>query len=209
MSKPNQTRTDLVEHIDVAALSLAAAGIDLPSKMDGRDILASDYQPKEFVFGARDRCGEAADRIRSVRSNQYLYIKNFYPQRPHLMPSSYKDGKLIVQRLRALHAAGELGELASKLMFAPSRPPEELYLYREDRWQIQNLAGDPRHADALERHRAMLNQWIERTGDPGPESIEVYRMETEDQIQSTRSEKTKQVYRDNIAVYERWFREGK
>ncbi|MEL6107633.1 MAG: sulfatase, partial [Planctomycetota bacterium] len=61
----------------VAATSLAAAGINVPSTMEGPDILARDYQPKEFVFAARDRCGEAADRIRSVRSDRYLYIKNF------------------------------------------------------------------------------------------------------------------------------------
>ncbi|MEO1528324.1 MAG: sulfatase [Planctomycetota bacterium] len=205
----NQTRSDLVEHIDVAATSLAAAGIEVPSKMEGDDLLATDYERKEFVFAARDRCGEAADRIRSVRTDRYLYIKNFYPSRPHLMPSSYKDGKLIVQRLRELHASGQLSELATELLFAPTRPAEELYLYQEDRWQIENLAGKPEHLSELKTHRAALQQWIDQTGDPGPESLEVYRMETEDQIQSTRNEKTKAIYRTNISIYEQWFREGK
>ena len=57
----NQIRTDLIEHIDIAALSLSAAGIPLPKKMEGRDILSTDYEPREAVFAARDRCGEAAD----------------------------------------------------------------------------------------------------------------------------------------------------
>jgi arylsulfatase A-like enzyme len=72
-----ENRSDLVEHIDVAALSLAAAGIGIPERMEGVDILGSDYESKKAVFAARDRCGEADDRIRSVRTNRYLYIKNF------------------------------------------------------------------------------------------------------------------------------------
>ena len=204
-----ETRNDLVEHIDVAALSLAAAGIEIPGKMEGKDILAAKYEPKEAVFAARDRCGEAADRIRSVRTDRYLYIKNFYPERPFLMPSEYKDNKLILKRLRMLEAQGKVSALTEQLLFAPTRPAEELYLYREDRWQIDNLAGDPRHAAALAAHRARLDRWIEETGDWGPESIEVYIMETEDQMQSTRNVASRERYRRNSELYLQWMREGK
>ncbi len=203
------TRTDLVEHVDIAALSLAAAGIEIPDKMQGQDILASGYEPKQAVFAARDRCGESADRIRSVRTDRYLYIRNFYPQRPHLMPSTYKDGKLIIQRLRELHAQGKLNAVSEKLLFAPTRPPEELYLYGQDRWQIENLAEDPGHAEALAQHRERLGNWIEQTGDPGPETPEVYILETEDQMKSTRNKATREAYRKNVQLYQRWAREGK
>lgn len=203
------TRDDLVEHIDIAALSLAAAGIEIPVKMEGRDIFAADYEPKDAIFAARDRCGEAADRIRSVRTDRYLYLRNFYPQRPHLMPSSYKDGKLIIQRLREMHAEGDLSELAERLLFSPTRPEEELYVYRQDRWQIQNLADDPEHAGALRRHRERLEQWMEETGDQGPETPEVYLLEVEDQIKSTRNKTTREIYRKNSELYQRWAQEGR
>ena len=203
------TRADLVEHIDIAALSLAAAGIVIPGKMQGQNILATDYEPKQAVFAARDRCGEAADRIRSVRSDRYLYIRNFYPLRPHLMPSTYKDGKLIVKRLRELHDLNALSPLTAKLLFAPTRPAEELYLYGQDRWQTKNLASNPVHAVTLKQHRARLDRWIEETGDPGPETPAVYTLETEDQIRSTRSKATREAYRQNTKLYKRWAREGK
>lgn len=203
------TRGDLVEHIDIAALSLAAAGIEIPEKMEGRDVLAADYESKQAIFAARDRCGEAADRIRSVRTDRYLYLKNFYPERPHLMPSSYKDGKLIIQRLREMHAEDSLSELSEKLLFSPTRPAEELYLYGEDRWQIQNLADDPAHAEALKQHRQRLEQWIKETGDRGPETPEVYQLEVEDQIQATRNKATREIYRENSKLYQRWAEEGK
>lgn len=203
------TRTDLVEHIDVAALSLAAAGIKIPGKMQGRDILALDHKPKQAVFAARDRCGEAADRIRSARTERHLYIRNFYPGRPLLMPSEYKDSKLILQRLRELRSEGKLNALAEKLLFSPTRPAEELYLYGEDRWQTMNLADDPKHAEALKELRARLEEWTKQTGDPGPETPEVYILETEDQMKSTRNKASRERYRGNTELYKRWAKEGR
>jgi hypothetical protein len=91
-------RDDLIMQIDMAAMSLAAAGIPIPKSMQGRDILAKDYQPRDAIFAARDRCDETVEYLRSVRTDRFLYIRNFLPQRPHLQPNAYKDGKAIVQR---------------------------------------------------------------------------------------------------------------
>ena len=114
-------REDLVEHIDLAATSLAAAGTDVPDWMQGRNLLAADYQPRDAVFAARDRCDETVDHIRSVRTTKYKYIRNYLSGRPHLQPNQYKDSKRIVKRLRELHAAGELSDLAERLLFAPPK----------------------------------------------------------------------------------------
>ena len=204
-----KTRSDLAEHIDVAALSLAAAGIEIPDSMQGRDLLAADYVPRRAAFAARDRCGEAADRIRSVRTDRYLYIRNFHPARPLLMPSTYKDGKLILQRLRQLHAEGKLSPLSERLLFAESRPPEELYLYNTDTSQIENLAAADEHSEALKDCRNRLKKWIRETADPGPESPQVYDLETQDQIDSTRNRTSKESYRRNADLYRQWAAEGK
>ncbi len=95
-----KVRDDLIEHIDMAAISLAASGIALPPMMHARNVFAENYEPRDAVFAARDRCDETIDRLRSVRTDRFLYIRNFYPLRPHLQPSNYKDGKSIVQTLR-------------------------------------------------------------------------------------------------------------
>ncbi len=204
-----KTRSDLVEHIDIAALSLAAAGIQVPKIMQGDDLLSPNYKQKSALFAARDRCGEAADWIRSVRTGEYLYIKNFYPLRPHLMPSSYKDGKLIVQRLRELHADGKLSSLSEELLFSPTRPAEELYLYGSDPWQTRNLAGDPAYKKALAKHRERMYDWIHGTGDLGPETPEVYDQEIQAQLNSTRNKQVRETYRRNAEQYRRWASEGK
>ncbi len=64
-------REDLIEQIDLAALTLAAAGIPIPKAMHGRDVLAKDHETREAVFAARDRCDETVERIRSVRTTAF------------------------------------------------------------------------------------------------------------------------------------------
>lgn len=64
--------------------------------MQGHNVFAKDYRTRGPVFAARDRCDETVERIRSVRTDRFLYIRNFHPQRPHLQPNAYNDGKSIV-----------------------------------------------------------------------------------------------------------------
>ncbi|MFO0902905.1 MAG: sulfatase [Pirellulales bacterium] len=204
-------RTDLVEHIDLAAVTLSAAGIPLPAKMQGRDILASDYRPRDAVFAARDRCDETVDRLRSVRTDRFLYIRNFHPQRPLLQPNAYKDGKTILQTLRRLHAAGSLPTLSEQLLFAPSRPAEELYEWPVDRWQVHNLAHDEAHRATLEQLRSRLDRWIVETGDRGPEGPRGYESEMEVYLNDIRRRSPEQagIIERNMAVMKKWASEGK
>jgi arylsulfatase A-like enzyme len=207
---PGTVRNDLVESIDMAAITLAAAGLAIPGWMQGRDVLAEDYEPRDIVFAARDRCGEAADRIRSARTATHLYIRNFHPDRPLLMPNDYKDSKAILQRLRELHAAGSLPELAENLLFAPARPAEELYEWKTDRWQHLNLAGDPAHAEAKRALSARLDQWIAESRDPGDESPEVYDLEIADELaQIKKGTERHRAFSGNADIYRQWIRAGK
>ena len=48
-----------------------------------------------------------------------------------------------MKTLRALHASGKLDPLQEKLLFAPTRPIEELYDLAKDPHEINNLAADP------------------------------------------------------------------
>lgn len=197
-------RDDFAQQIDLAAISLAAAGISIPASMQGRDLLAKGYQPREFAYGARDRCDETIERLRSVRSDRLLYIRNFFPARPHLQPNAYKDGKEIVQTLRGLNERGMLSLIPKKMLFSPTRPTEELYEYATDRYQIINLADNPAYKAELERHRAELDRWIVDTKDQGPESEEMY-----DSDMAVYLEKANPEVEKNIAIMKKWAKEGK
>ena len=204
-TQPGTVRSDLVEHIDLAALSLAAAGIPLPATMQARNILAPDYQPREAVFGARDRCDETVDHSRSVRTDGFLYIRNFLPNRPHLQPNRYKDGKHIVQTLRALHATGSLPGLSAKLLFTPTRAAEELYDLKRDPFQLHNLAADPKQSSVLGGHRARLERWQREIRDQGPEAPEIYDLE----MANLPGHETDETLKKNIAQMKAWAAAGR
>lgn len=204
-------RADLIEHIDMAAISLAAAGIPLPPTMQGRDVFAKDYTPRTHVFAARDRCDETVERLRSVRSDRFLYIKNFHPKRPHLQPNAYKDGKPIIRRLRELHESKSLSPLQESLLFAPERPPEELYDWVNDPWQLNNLAQQPEYSEHLSNHRHTLERWIRDTQDKGPESNAMYDSDMAVYLGKRRpdSDETPSPVQQNITQMKRWAAEGR
>jgi arylsulfatase A-like enzyme len=198
------TRTDLIEHIDMGAISLAAAGIPTPRTMQGRNVFARDYQPRAAVHAARDRCDETVERIRSVRTDRFLYIRNYHPGRPHLQPNAYKDAKPTLQALRAAHAAGTLNDLSLQLLFSPTRSPEELYEYVNDQWQLTNLANDPAYRSTLESHRNHLEKWIRETGDKGAESPAMFASDMAEYLK-----RSNPAVEQNLALMKRWAAEGK
>ncbi len=207
-------RDDVVEHIDIAALSLAAAGIPIPAYMQARDILATDYKARDAVFSARDRCDETVDHMRSVRTKDFKYIRNFLPQRPYLQPCAYKDAKQILIALRQSNASGDLNDVQA-LLFREVRPAEELYDLSADPFEIHNLADDPRFADKLQELRRRLEAWMVETGDQGrePESAAMYDSDMTVYTDRLRAPKFDPAHlkeiEDNIALMKKWAAEGK
>jgi len=198
-------RDDPVEHIDIAAASLALAGIPVPRWMQARDMFAAGYQPRDAVFAARDRCGETVDRIRAVRTRDFKYIRNGFPDRPHLQPNNYKDSKGILKRLRELHEAGKLDPLQERILFSPTRDAEELYDLRTDPHETRNLATAPEQAAVLSDIRQRLDRWQIETNDPPPESAEVYELEMRYQTGKMRKDPDgKQEVERNIELMKKW-----
>ena len=159
---------ELVTALDLAATTIALGGGRKPAKMHGRVLFGPQREAEpSYVFGARDRCDETVDRIRSVRSRQYRYIRNYYPERPFLQLNRYKETNYpTMWVLRELHAAGKLTPVQARLM-APTRPAEELYDLTADPHEIANLADSPRHAAVLQEMRTALDEWIVATDDQG------------------------------------------
>lgn len=168
----------LIEAIDFAPTMLAIAGAAKPEKMQGRIMFGEHADaPREYAFGARDRCDETVFRLRTVRDSRWRYIRNFTPDRPFLQKNDYKEKQYPVWNLlKELHAQGRLTP-AQEFLCQPTMPPEELYDLEADPDEIHNLADskDPVHASALKRLRSVLEKWIADTDDQGrfPEPPEV------------------------------------
>ena len=161
----------LLEAIDLAPTMLDIAGMKKPDLMQGRIFLGSNAEkPRQYVFGARDRCDETVFRLRTVRDNRFRYIRNFTPERPFLQPNNYKAKQYPVWTLLPeLNRAGQLTP-AQAVLCAPNMPEEELYDLKTDPHAVNNLAGSPKHRKTLAKLRAVLENWIQETADMGETS---------------------------------------
>jgi len=84
------------------------------------------------------------------------------------------------------------------------RPAEELYGWRQDRWQVRNLAADPAYGQPLDAMRARLDRWMSETNDHGEESEAMYDSDMAVYIGSGNP-----VIEKNIALMKKWAAEGK
>ncbi len=164
----------LIGGIDIGPTSLALAGIEIPENMEGRDFLSQTDPQREYVISSRDRCDFTIDRIRSVRSKDFKYIRNFMTDRPYSQPTYMDfDGIEFVKVMHQLHAENKLNKDQDRFM-SDERPAEELYDLKADPFELNNLAYDPNYAEVLAKYSDILKNWIAETNDQGqyPENEE-------------------------------------
>jgi N-sulfoglucosamine sulfohydrolase len=168
--KPGTVDSRLIAAIDFLPTTLEVAGVTKPTTMQGEVFLGNGAgAPRQYVFGARDRCDETVFRFRTVRDTRYRYIRNFTPERPFLQPNAYKERSYPVWNLlKELHAEGKLTPTQAVLC-ASSMPVEELYDLDTDPYEIHNLAGSKQteHQSVLKRLSTALERWIDESNDQG------------------------------------------
>ena len=72
------------------------------------------------------------------------------------MQAQYRDGSDFMELMRGMYARGELAP-EQAFLWATERPAEEFYDSDADPDEVNNLADDPAHADALQWHRDILS----------------------------------------------------
>lgn len=165
--KPGSVNNQLISSIDFGPTVLSLADVKVPVHMQGRPFLGEQTaEPRQFVFGARDRVDESYDMIRSVRSEDYLYIRNFYPNEPYNIWVPYLNKMPIMKEMMRLDAEGKLGQDQKKWM-SDTRPAEELYEVKSDPYQLNNLAGIPKYNKIILVLRQQQDNWTLTTGDLG------------------------------------------
>lgn len=186
---------DLTGFVDLTATILEAAGVSPPEEYppSGKSILPileSDesglIEPeRDAVFAARERHSSSRYNNwtypqRAIRTRDYLYIRNFKPDRwPAGAPQKYgEDGKL-----GPMHGAYHDIDASPTLTFlienredpeigrffhlaVDKRPAEELFDVRNDPGCLENLAQDASHAGVRRRLRDRLEGYLRETGDP-------------------------------------------
>ena len=163
----NQGRTSqLVSFTDLAPTLLSLAGIQPPKYMDGQAFLGK-YKAKErkVIYGTSDRFDEYTDRIRSVRDQEFLYVKNYYKDLPKYKDVSYRKSLPLMNEILEEREANSLNT-AQNYWFQP-KSEEELYDCKNDPYQLNNLASNAKYASKLKELRALAQKQFEAKTDFG------------------------------------------
>jgi uncharacterized sulfatase len=185
--KGGRVLEDFVGHVDLAPTFLEAAGLNPLPAMTGKSFLNLLTSGKDgWVDPARDRVYTARERhssarvdnlgypCRALRTADYLYIRNFAPDRwPAGDPRGVDgdaagyydiDGSPTKAFLIGHRDSKEVGRFAQLAL--GKRPAEELYDVKKDPGNLVNLADRPEFAAVQKRLRAELEQYLKETRDP-------------------------------------------
>lgn len=180
--------TDFVSLADLAPTFLEAAGLPIPEEMTGRSILnllrrhgngrldpSRDHvlTGKERHVPAQEAGNTGGYPCRAIRTDRYLYIRNFKPERwPAGVRTNAERGgpfadcdgsptKSWLIEHEQDPGVKRLFDLAFGL-----RPAEELYDLKWDPDQLVNVAGRPGYAAAKRALADRLLHELQATGDP-------------------------------------------
>ena len=164
---PGSETAELITLIDLAPTVLSLAGVETPDYMEGVPFLGEfKTQPRTHFVAHRDRADDVYDMARAVRTERFMYIRNYMPHLPYIQDAlifgNHKRSFAELHRARAADLLPKHGEA----MFRP-RPMEELFDVKADPWELNNLADDPKYKFVLEEMRSHLNKWILETRDTG------------------------------------------
>lgn len=158
----------LISSVDFGPAVLSLAGVEVPAHMQGQAFVGrfASGTGREFVFSARDRFDESYDMVRSIRTSQYRYIRNYYPQLPYIIWVPYRNRMPVMQELIRLDLKDSLDPV-QELWMAANRPVEELYDCISDPHNVVNLASEPKYSEVLSGMRNTLDDYMARIGDMG------------------------------------------
>ena len=147
----------LVSFVDLAPTALGLAGIKKPDYHQGQAFLGAEIAPEQdFVFGFRGRMDERIDMVRSVRTQRYVYIRNYMPHRIYGQHLDYMFEMPTTRSWKAAFDAGKTNEVQSR--FWKTKPAEEFYDLQADPDEISNLALRPTSQQESEMARMRIAQ---------------------------------------------------
>ncbi|OHX63917.1 sulfatase family protein [Flammeovirga pacifica] len=164
--QPGTRNNDLVSFIDFAPTVLELANVEVPSWIQGRSMVSSLIEePRDYVFGARDRMDNRYDVRRTIRDKRYRYVRNFQPEVNYSQQITFLNQMPLMHHLLEKDDNKELTKEQSYWLYHPKNGEEELYDTENDPYELNNLASDPKYKGILVRLREGLTNWQERTSD--------------------------------------------
>ncbi len=189
---PGRVVTDFVSTTDLAPTFLEVAGVPIPEVMTGKSWLnifkserSGRVEPeRDHVLTGKERhvpCQEAPDSggtpMRAIRTDQYLLIHNFEPDRwpagtpnyqnAFLKGSWYGDCDNGPTKTYMVENKDKDADHRRKFELSFAKRPEfELYDLGNDPSQMNNVAGEAEYAEVQQQLLQQLNAELTSTSDP-------------------------------------------
>lgn len=168
---PGSVSDAMIEYVDVVPTFIDAAGAPIPDDLDGRSflpvLLGHADTHKSHVYGVQTtrgvNNGSEYYGIRSVRSGDYLYIRNLTPDA--IFQCAATRGPVWNSWVNAAEAGDAHARRITREYM--KRPAEELYDVRVDPWHRANLIDREDLQAVRDELRAKLDAWMEGQGDKG------------------------------------------
>lgn len=166
-NKPGEENYDLINFADLAPTTLNLAGEIIPEHIQGIPFMGEKIaEPRKYMAGARSRADNMYEVSRSIRDDQYIYVRHYMPHMPYIQPGYiFSDKKLSFKFLRQEKAKNNLPP-AAQVMWQP-KPVEELYDLKNDPFELNNLATDENYQVKKEELKNAMHDWILETRDAG------------------------------------------
>ena len=190
--KAGQQTDVLISFVDLAPTFLEVAGVEIPPEMTGQSLLgllgdrqSAKWHKREAVYSARER--HSSSRYmnwtypqRSMRTQQYLLIRNFRPDRwPAGAPQKYDAPN----KLGLMHGGYHDIDACPSLTFlidhradqdfasffywaVEKRPAWELFDIQKDPECLNNLIDNQAFVGVRKRLQATMVQYLTETEDP-------------------------------------------
>ncbi len=182
IANPDRKYEGFIHLSDLAATFLEAAGLEIPDEMTAKSLMdvfyGSEKKPRESAYTAMERhdgcrIGGKGYPCRALRTADYLFIRNYKPDR---WPSGNRDSKYCARAI----PYGEVDSSPTKTLMMENeenlkeyynlsfgmRPYEELYDLKVDPGQINNVAGLEEYTEVKEKLSKQLQDYTTETGDP-------------------------------------------
>ena len=164
-AKPGSKTDKLVSFVDMAPTILSIVDLPVPDYMQGQSFFGENFlKESESVYLIRDRIDEVVDMSRGVRTQEYRYIKNYYPHRARMQPGYYSEITPIRKELRRLGSENKL-KGSVKWLMESTKDAEELYDVSNDPFEMTNLASNPKYHKVLLKMRKELSLKVIETKD--------------------------------------------
>lgn len=145
---------------DIPATILSLSGIRPPAYMHGIPFLGQyEGEPRDYVYGARDRMDERIDKQGAVRDRKFRYVRNYYPEKPNYLSNAYRLQMPMMRKMLALLGSDSLNVDQMRWFISP-RSEEEFYDLEKDPYELRNQIANPVYREEIVRLSKEYESWI-------------------------------------------------